>query len=254
MQEGIRVSIDGPVARITLHRPPLNVLTTEMLRDPAEAFDTAADAAEVRVVRLDAEGKVFCAGVDVADHAGEALAPMMDALVAFVDAVERVPVPTVAVAHGAALGGGCELALATDLCLASEAASFGQPEIRLGVFAPPASVLLPRLVGERRALALLLTGEAIPAAEAERMGLVNRVFPAEGFDDAVDEWFERMLSLSGAALRHAKRAVIVGRGKPVGDAHRELVRMYLDELMKTEDADEGIRSFLEKRPPEWKHR
>lgn len=254
MQEGIRVSIDGPVARITLHRPPLNVLTTAMLRDLAEAFDTAAADAEVRIVRLDAEGKVFCAGVDVADHAGDALAPMMDALVAFVDAVERVPMPTVSVVHGAALGGGCEVMLATDLCLASESASFGLPEIRLGVFAPPASVLLPRIVGERRALAMLLTGAAVRAAEAERMGLVNQVFPSEGFDDAVDEWFERMLSLSGAALRHAKRAVLVARGKPVGEAHRDLVRSYVNELMKTEDAEEGIRSFLEKRPPEWKHR
>jgi cyclohexa-1,5-dienecarbonyl-CoA hydratase len=254
MDEGIRVSIDGPVARITLHRPPLNVLTTEMLRDLAEAFDTAAADAAVRIVRLDAEGKVFCAGVDVADHAGEALAPMMDALVAFVDSVERVPVPTVAVVHGAALGGGCEVVLATDLCLASEKASFGQPEIRLGVFAPPASVLLPRIIGERRALGLLLSGEAIPASEAERFGLVNRVFSADGFNDAVSEWFERMLSLSGAALRLAKRAVVVARGKPAGEAHRELVRLYLDELMKTADADEGIRSFLEKRPPEWKHR
>jgi cyclohexa-1,5-dienecarbonyl-CoA hydratase len=222
MQEGIRVSIDGPVARITLNRPPLNVLTTAMLRDLAEAFDTAAADAEVRIVRLDAEGKVFCAGVDVADHAGEALAPMMDALVAFVDAVERAPMPTVSVVHGAALGGGCEVMLAT--------------------------------VGERRALAMLLTGAAVRAAEAEGMGLVNQVFPSEGFDDAVDEWFERMLSLSGASLRHAKRAVLVARDKPVSEAHRDLVRSYLNELMKTEDAQEGIRSFLEKRPPVWKHR
>jgi cyclohexa-1,5-dienecarbonyl-CoA hydratase len=254
MQEGIRVSIDGPVARITLHRPPLNVVTTEMLRDLAEAFDTAAADTEVRVVRLDAEGKVFCAGVDVADHAGEALPPMMDALVAYFDAVGRVPVPTVAVVQGAALGGGCELMLGTDLCLASEKASFGLPEIRLGVFAPPASVLLPRIIGERRSLGMLLTGEAIPAVVAEGMGLVNRVFPIEGFDEAVNEWFDRLLSLSGAALRHAKRAVLVARGKPEAEAHRDLVRLYLDELMKTEDAEEGIRSFLEKRPPTWKHR
>jgi enoyl-CoA hydratase/carnithine racemase len=164
MAENVRVSEGGPMARITLHRPPLNVLTTSMLRDLATALDRVAADDDVRLVRLDAEGKVFSAGVDVGDHAGEALAPMMDAFVAVFEAFERVPVPTVAVVHGAALGGGCELTLATDLCLASDAASFGQPEIRLGVLAPPASVLLPRLVGERRAFDLLLSGETMPAS------------------------------------------------------------------------------------------
>lgn len=254
MAENVRVSEGGPMARITLHRPPLNVLTTSMLRDLATALDRVAADDDVRLVRLDAEGKVFSAGVDVGDHAGEALAPMMDAFVAVFEAFERVPVPTVAVVHGAALGGGCELTLATDLCLASDAASFGQPEIRLGVLAPPASVLLPRLVGERRAFDLLLSGETIAAEEAWRAGLVNRVFPADRFPEQVDGFLDRLLQLSGAALRHAKRAVLLARDRPASEAHRELVRFYLDDLMSTEDAREGIRAFLEKRAPVWKHR
>jgi cyclohexa-1,5-dienecarbonyl-CoA hydratase len=179
---------------------------------------------------------------------------MMEALLEFFEAAERVPAPTVAVVHGAALGGGCELTLATDLCLASEAASFGLPEIRLGVFAPPASVLLPRLLGERRAMGLLLSGEAIRADEAERAGLVNRVYPAERFEHEVQEALGRLLQLSGAALRHAKRAVRAARELPAAAAHREVVRLYLDELMATADAREGIAAFMDKRAPGWKHR
>jgi cyclohexa-1,5-dienecarbonyl-CoA hydratase len=254
MSNEIGVAIDGPLARITIRRPPLNVLTTAMLREIARAFDAAASSSEVRAVRLDAAGKAFSAGVDVADHAGDAIEPMMDALVELFDAAERVPVPTVAVVHGAALGGGCEIALATDLCLAAERASFGQPEIRLGVFAPPASVLLPRLIGERRAMELLLTGETIPAAEAARIGLVNRVFANDAFETGVDEFIAGLLALSGEALRQAKRAVLAARGRRAGDAHRELRRLYLDELMGTHDAQEGIQSFMEKRRPLWKHR
>jgi cyclohexa-1,5-dienecarbonyl-CoA hydratase len=254
MSNEIGVAIDGPLARITIRRPPLNVLTTAMLREIARAFDAAASSSEVRAVRLDAEGKAFSAGVDVADHAGDAIEPMMDALVELFDAAERVPVPTVAVVHGAALGGGCEIALATDLCLAAERASFGQPEIRLGVFAPPASVLLPRLIGERRAMELLLTGETLPAAEAARIGLVNRVFADDAFETGVDEFIAGLLALSGEALRQAKRAVLAARGRPAGEAHRELRRLYLDELMRTHDAQEGIQSFMEKRRPLWKHR
>jgi cyclohexa-1,5-dienecarbonyl-CoA hydratase len=254
MSNEIGVAIDGPLARITIRRPPLNVLTTAMLREIARAFNAAASSSEVRAVRLDAEGKAFSAGVDVADHAGDAIEPMMDALVELFDAAERVPVPTVAVVHGAALGGGCEIALATDLCLAAERASFGQPEIRLGVFAPPASVLLPRLIGERRAMELLLTGETLPAAEAARIGLVNRVFADDAFETGVDEFIAGLLALSGEALRQAKRAVLAARGRPAGEAHRELRRLYLDELMRTHDAQEGIQSFMEKRRPLWKHR
>jgi len=254
MSNEIGVALDGPLARITIRRPPLNILTTAMLREIARAFDAAASSPGIRAVRLDAEGKAFSAGVDVADHAGSAIEPMMDALVELFDAAGRVPVPTIAVVHGAALGGGCEIALATDLCLAAERASFGQPEIRLGVFAPPASVLLPRLVGERRAMGLLLTGETIPASEAASMGLVNRVFPDATFSAEVDGFIDRLLALSGEALRQAKRAILAARARPAGEAHRELRRIYLDELMSTHDAQEGIRSFMEKRSPRWEHR
>ncbi len=254
MSDAVVVKKEGPVVRMTLRRPPLNILTTEMMRAITATLDSVARDEDVRLVRLDAEGKVFSAGADVVEHTGDALEPMMKALDELFSAFSRTNVPTLAVVHGAALGGGCELALGTDLCLASERASFGLPEIRLGVFAPPASVLLPRIVGERRALGLLLSGETIPARDAERMGVVNQVFPAESFAADADDWITRLLELSGAAQRHAKRAVLAARGKRFEEAHHDLIRLYLEELMQTKDANEGLQAFLEKRTPAWTHR
>ena len=254
MSEHVRVSLEPPVARITLDRPPVNVLTTAMMTAIAGALDRASAAEGVRVVRIDSAGRTFSAGVDVGEHMGEALVPMMSSLVVLFEALERTPHPTVAVVQGPALGGGCELALGTDLCVAAQRATFGQPEIRLGVFAPPASVLLPRLVGERRALGLLLTGETIGAAEAAAMGIVNKVVPDAELDSAAATWIDGIASMSGVALRYAKRAVLAGRGRTTREAHLEVLRLYLDGLMKAQDPWEGLQSFLDKRPPAWSHR
>ena len=250
----VRLAIAGGLARITLDRPPLNVLTIAMMRELASALLAAGADPEVRVVRLDAAGKAFCAGVDVGDHVGEKLDPMLGALDAVFAAFEAVPQPVVAAVHGAALGGGCEILLGCDLCVASEAAVFGQPEIKLGVFAPPASILLPRVLGERRALEWLLAGDSVPAREAERVGLVNAVFPAAEFDERSSAWIGRLLALSGPALRLAKQAVSDARGRAPREAREILHRVYRDELMTTADAEEGLRSFLEKRKPVWTHR
>lgn len=250
----VRLSIADGLARITLDRPPLNVLTIAMMRELASALLAAGGNPEVRVVRLDAVGKAFCAGVDVGDHVGDRLDPMLEALDAVFAAFEAVPQPVVAVVQGAALGGGCEILLGCDLCLASDTAVFGQPEIKLGVFAPPASILLPRLLGERRALEWLLLGESRPATEAERVGLVNAVFPAAELDEASAAWIGRLLALSGPALRLAKQAVSDSRDRTPREARDLLHRVYRNELMTTADADEGLRSFLEKRRPVWTHR
>jgi len=247
------VASDG-LATITLDRPPLNVLTTAMMRRLASELDRAGGDPSVRVVRIDAAGKVFSAGVDVGEHMGDLLPPMMEALTELFAAFERIPKPVVAVVQGAALGGGLEVVLGCDLVVASERATFGQPEIKLGVFAPPATVLLPRRIGLGAASTLLLTGESIDAAEAKRLGLASVVLPAEGFDAAAEAWVGRLLALSGAALLHAKRALHAARDLPPQEAHLRLHDLYLTELMATSDAHEGLRAFVEKRPPGWKHR
>jgi cyclohexa-1,5-dienecarbonyl-CoA hydratase len=253
VSEGVRVSVDGAVLRITLDRPPLNVLTTAMLVAIAEALEQASGHPEVRVVRLDAAGRAFSAGVDVADHVDDRIAPMMDALARLFETFDAFAVPVVSVVQGAALGGGMELVLGADLVWASDRATFGQPEVRLGLFAPPASVLLPRLVGERRAAELLLTGEPIAAEEAERIGLVHRVVPHDRLEEEAQTRIARLLELSGAALRQAKAALRPGRSGSVAEGLGAVDRLYRDELMRTADAHEGLAAFQEKRPPRWKH-
>lgn len=254
MSDEVHVALTGPVARLTLNRPPLNVLTTAMLNELASAVEQYGADPAVRVLRIDAEGKAFSAGVDVGDHVGERIEPMMRALSRLFSALDRVPIPTVAVVQGAALGGGCELSLGTDLCFAGRCASFGQPEIRLGLFAPPASVLLPRIVGERRASWMLLSGEAIGAAEADRIGLVNLVCDDARLSEEADERIATLAALSGSALRQAKRALRIARGLPLLEAFAAVDRLYLEELMETADAREGLQAFTDKRPPRWTHR
>jgi cyclohexa-1,5-dienecarbonyl-CoA hydratase len=253
-EASIRTAVAEGLARITLDRPPVNVLTTAMMRDLAEALRRVAADDAVRVVRLDAAGKTFSAGVDVRDHLGDLLPSMMAALADLFTAFDGVPQPIVAVVQGAALGGGLELVLGCDLVVASERATFGQPEIKIGVFAPPATVLLPRRIGLGAATGLLLTGESVNAAEAERLGLVNEVFAVEGFDAAATAWIEKLLALSGAALRLAKGALRESSRMPVAEAHIRVHDIYMNDLMVTEDADEGLRAFVEKRPAVWKHR
>jgi len=242
------------IARLTLDRPPVNVLTTEVMRGLAAGLRRAASDPDVRVVRLDAAGKAFCAGVDVGDHVRDKLPAMMDALRDLFVAFEEVPQPIVAVVQGAALGGGLELLLGCDLVVASESATFGQPEIKLGVFAPPATVLLPRLIGARRATGLLLTGEPVNASEAKSLGLIHETFAPDALEAGAAARIDSLLALSGAALRLAKRAIREARDGTASDAHARLHELYLGPLMSTEDAHEGLRSFLEKRPPVWKHR
>jgi cyclohexa-1,5-dienecarbonyl-CoA hydratase len=250
----VRTEVASGLARITLDRPPVNVLTTAMMRDLAAGLRRVAADDDVRVVRIDAAGRAFSAGVDVGDHLGELLPAMMDALRDVFEAFDLVPQPVVAVVDGAALGGGLEVVLGCDLVVASERALFGQPEIKLGVFAPPASVLLPRRIGLGPATGLLLTGESVGAAEARRLGLVNELFAVDGFDAQATAWIHKLLALSGAALRHAKRAIKESFGASVGLAHARVHDLYMRELMATEDAHEGLRSFVEKRPAVWKHR
>ena len=253
MSGPIRVSESDGCVRITLDHPPLNILTNAGLAALADAFSEAGADPATRLIRLDANGKAFSAGVDVGDHQGDKVHTMMRELARLFDTIDGLEQPTVARVQGACLGGGCELIAAMDLCYAGARATFGQPEIRLGLFAPPASVLLPRLLGERRAFELLLGGETIPASRAAEIGLVNRVFSDDHLDEGVDALCGTLLAHSGIALRQAKKAVRIARGSNIVDAHARVHRLYMDELMQTNDAHEGLDAFLQKRPANWRH-
>jgi cyclohexa-1,5-dienecarbonyl-CoA hydratase len=166
--------------------------------------------------------------------------------------IERLDVPTLAIVQGAALGGGCEVALFCDMVLASDKAKFGQPEIKVGVFAPIAAAMLPRLVPNKKALELLLIGDTIDAAEAYRLGLVNKVVPPDQLQAAAGEMIGKLTSLSGVVLQMTRRAARLGGQGAFGEALNQVESLYLSELMKTHDANEGLTAFLEKRPPVWK--
>jgi cyclohexa-1,5-dienecarbonyl-CoA hydratase len=250
----LRVVEDVDVVRITLARPPLNILTTEMMVDLQVALEAAAERPALKALVLAAEGKAFCAGVAVEDHLGERARPMLETFHGVFLALRALECPTIAAVQGAALGGGAELATFCDVVVADEGATFGQPEIRVGVFSPIAVLHYPLRVGPARALRLLLTGEIIGAAEALRIGLADRVVPPGTLADAVESEVGRFRTLSAVVLRLTKRAVRDAQGLPFDGGLAVLEELYHHALMTTADAEEGLRAFVEKRKPVWRDR
>jgi cyclohexa-1,5-dienecarbonyl-CoA hydratase len=179
---------------------------------------------------------------------------MLDSFHAIFRTLEQLARPTIAVIDGAALGGGCELVAGCDIAIASERARFGQPEIKLGVFPPVATVLLPQVIGDKRAREMILTGEMIEAAEALRVGLVNYVVPSNQLEQKTMELLSKLRDLSASSLEVTKRALDLGRGRSLDSVLLQVEDVYLQELMKTHDAPEGIKAFIEKRKPVWRDR
>jgi cyclohexa-1,5-dienecarbonyl-CoA hydratase len=240
------------VVRLTLDRPPVNVLNLDMLEELEHALASISNERSSKLLILAGRGRAFCAGADVADHQAERVGRMLELFHGVVRRLLAMECPTLAVVHGATLGGGCELMLGCDVVLARADAKIGQPEIQLGVFPPVAAALLPALVGRQRALELVLTGRTLDAAQAQAWGLVNEIFAVESFDTDVERYVERLAGLSGPVLRVAKRAVVEGISRAPVDAIAHAERLYLNELMRLEDTEEGLRAFLDKRAPVWK--
>jgi cyclohexa-1,5-dienecarbonyl-CoA hydratase len=251
----IRLKIEDRVARITFARPPLNVFNIEMMREIAKAIGESNQREIVAIVfDADKNCRAFSAGVAVEDHVQDTIFQMLDAFHSIFRVLEQAAKPTIALIDGAALGGGCELVAACDIVIASDRSRFGQPEIKLGVFPPVAAVLLPRVIGERRARELILTGEIIDAVEAGRLGLCNHVVPGAHLEPKLLEVLAKLRELSGTSLSYARQALDLGRGRSIEDALSEQENIYLHELMKTQDANEGVKAFMEKRKAIWRHR
>ncbi len=252
----IRFKLDDRVARITFARPPVNIFNIAMMREINDALNQCSQQRELVAIVFAAatDCRAFSGGVAVEEHVEETVFQMLDSFHAIFRNLELIARPTIALVDGAALGGGCELVAACDVVIASERARFGQPEIKLGVFPPVAAVLLPGVIGDKRARELMLTGESIEAAEAERLGLVNYLVPAAELEQKAGELLLKFRQLSAAALGLAKEAISLGRGRSLDAALREVENLYLHELMKTEDATEGIKAFIDKRKPEWHNR
>jgi cyclohexa-1,5-dienecarbonyl-CoA hydratase len=254
--QNINLSIEDHVGRIRLARAPLNVFNIAMMREIGAAVAECVRERDLVAIVFEAGPGVraFSAGVAVEEHVEETIYQMLDAFHAIFRALEQGGKPTIAVVDGAALGGGCELVAGCDIVIASERARFGQPEIKLGVFPPVAAVLLPRIIGDKRARELMLTGELIDAAEAARLGLVNYMVSSEQLAQKTDEILSRLRELSAPALETTRRAIDMARGLPFEEALSRVENLYLNELMKTEDAHEGVNAFMEKRKPAWRNR
>jgi cyclohexa-1,5-dienecarbonyl-CoA hydratase len=251
----IRFRLEDRVARITFARPPLNVFNIEMMREIASALGECAQRDLVAIVfDADKNSRSFSAGVAVEEHVQETIFQMLDAFHSIFRLLEQLAKPTIALVDGAALGGGCELVAACDIVIASDRSRFGQPEIKLGVFPPVAAVLLPLVIGERRARELILTGEIIDAVEAGRLGLCSHVAPSAQLEPKLLEVLAKLRELSGTSLSFARQSLDRGRGRSIEAALNEQENIYLHELMKTADATEGIKAFIEKRKAVWRHR
>ena len=252
--KNIRVNFEDDIGTILFDRPPLNVLNIEMMREINTALKDLASNPGLKLVIFKGAGKAFSAGVDVSEHTQDKVNEMIEVFHEIFRHLNDMKVPTVAAVNGAALGGGCELAIFCDIVLASAKAKFGQPEIKVGVFPPIAAVMFPRLIDQKKAFELILTGDLISAEEAKSLGLVNQVFPVEEFDEKTNEFINKFTGLSAAVLKLTKKSINQTLGLTYPDAIKNVEDVYLNELMKTYDANEGLKAFLEKREPVWKHK
>ena len=247
----VTLSSDAHAWRITLDDPPLHILDIRMLDELREALGRVANDRHALIIDATGE-KAFSAGASVQDHLGDRVAGMLERFHDCFRMLARLDLVTVALVRGLALGGGCELALACDFVLASDRARFGLPEIQLGVFPPVAAYQLSRQLPPRKGLELFLTGDPIDAAAAERLGLVNAVFPAAELDARAGEWLTRIYRHSASSLRMARKAFRLASADELETRLAGVERLYLEELMQTSDANEGLNAFVEKRKAEWK--
>ena len=250
----LKVSLErgGQLLELRLARPKANIIDASMIEALDAAFDEHAGSASLKTILISAEGPHFSFGASVEEHLPDQCAAMLESFHKLILRMVDCPVPILVAMTGQCLGGGLEVATAGHLIFANPDAKMGQPEIKLGVFAPAASCLLPIRIGQARAEDLLLSGRSIDAEEAYRFGLVNSI------DDdpraAALAWFdEHLASLSAESLRHATAAVRSGVRTRVHQRLAEVESLYLDKLMKTNDAAEGLNAFMEGRAPVWEN-
>ncbi len=249
-QETIRVDIAGRTGWITLDRPPLNVMDIPMLHAMGKALHELTAQCDF-IVFCGAGERAFSAGVEVRDHVPARVAEMLSAFHGVLRQLWRADCLSIAAVRGHCLGGGAELATFCDFLIATESARFGQPEIKLGCFPPVAMLTYPALCGARAALDLILTGRTIPAREAQELGLVTRVVADGELTAAVAELLDNLHKLSATVLRMTRRELRRRVDAGFENELHVIEEYYLKELMKTEDANEGIRAFIEKREPVW---
>ncbi|MGD0694893.1 MAG: enoyl-CoA hydratase/isomerase family protein [Terriglobia bacterium] len=253
----IRWDDSGSMAHLTMNRPKQNILNMEMLREMAVAIESLNSRDDVCLILLDAAPECegyFSAGVGAEGYTSQMVFQMLDAFHRVFHAMIDISKPVLAVVDGVASAGGCELAAFCDLVIATENARFLQPEIKLGVFPPLGAVVYPRVIGPKRAMELLLTGDTLNAQQAVQIGLVNRVVPRTALKETVDALVKRLSEQSGAVLALLKRVIFEGTWLPFDEALKKSQDVYLNQLFELEDSQEGLRAMVEKRKPVWKNK
>jgi cyclohexa-1,5-dienecarbonyl-CoA hydratase len=223
-----------------------------MMEELAQSLADVESRPDVSVMIFSGDGKAFSAGVDVAAHTPDKVDEMLTKFHAVIRALVATKKVTIAAVHGHCLGGGAELAMVCDVVYTTESAEWGFPEIKLGCYPPVACTALAALVGQKRAAELILTGRPISGKEAVEIGLANRAVSENELPSVVDECIGHLRKLSPVALALAKKASYAWDSMHFDKGLARAERIYFDELMKTEDADEGIRAFMEKREPKWR--
>lgn len=248
-----RLAVDfaPPSARIVLRNPLLNVIDIPMMEELSQSLAEIESRPDVSVIVFSGDGEGFSAGVDVAAHTPDKVEEMLAKFHAVIRALVATKKVTLAAVHGHSLGGGAELAMVCDVVYTTESAQWGFPEIKLGCYPPVACTALAALVGPKRAVELILTGRTIAGKEAAEIGLANRAVLDNELPVAVDECIGHLRKLSPVALALAKKASYAWDSMHFDKGLARAERIYFDELMKTSDAREGIRAFMEKREPRW---
>lgn len=248
----IQTELKEGVATLTLNRPPVNVLNIEMMEEVNTYFESLLKEKALKLLVIQAVGKAFSAGVDVGEHLGDLVYKMIEVFHRMFRLMDALKVPSIAVVNGSALGGGCELAVYCDMVMATEKAKFGQPEIQVGVFPPIAALVFPRMMGRKKALELILSGDVISAQEALALGMINKIVPEASLAEEVSRFVEKFKKLSGTVLKLTKEATLAGLNDDAERGLKVIEKIYLDRLMKTHDAIEGLKAFIDKRKPTWK--
>jgi len=251
----IKTEVRDSVVYLIINKPPYNVLDIPTMKEMNSALDELKGRDDISVLVITAEGdKAFSAGVDVADHTEDKVDEMIEVFHGIFKRLNEVPFITIAAVKGAALGGGCEVAIFCDMIFAADNLKIGQPEIQLAVFPPIALLVLPKIIPTKKAFEMILGGGTFRAQEAITMGLVNKVVPLENYNEELEKFVSQFSKLSRSALKVTKEAFRKVQKLEFEEGLPVIEDIYLNKLMKLEDAEEGLKSFLEKRKPVWRHK